>query len=78
MFLLKTAMNIYTYTVFPFASIKSIYILLGQFFIYRTYLSRQYYSFLFFFNWISLLQIRITSQESLDLFHSQEYFWNRI
>lgn len=41
-------MNIYTYTVFPFASIKSIYILLGQFFIYRTYLSRQYYSFLFF------------------------------
>lgn len=71
MFLLKTATNIFTYTVFPLGSTKSIYILLGQllqFFIYRTYLSRQYYNF--FFNWISLLQIRITSQEFLDLFHS--------
>lgn len=52
MFLLKTATNIYTYTVFPLGSTKSIYILLGQllqFFIYHAYLSRRYYNFFFLF-----------------------------
>lgn len=55
MFLLKTATNIYTYTVFPLGSTKSIYISLGQllqFFIYRSYLSFTtilQFSFFFFF-----------------------------